>query len=80
MTIFKGKVGESRIFALELKKVTTEGWIRKDLRLRSEGPQIDPTRIAAGGSDDEDDDDEQPKIEELVLGGLSAEEYEDIVG
>ena len=82
VTIFKGKVGESRIFALELKKVTTEGWIQKDLRLRSEGPQIDPTRIAAGRSDDEDDedDDEQSKIEELVLGGLSAEEYEDMVG
>jgi hypothetical protein len=80
VTMFKGKIEESRIFALELKKVTTEGWIQKDLRLRSQGPDIDPTRVAAGDSDTESDDDEQPKIETLVLGGLSAEEYVEMVG
>ena len=58
VTMFKGRVNESRIFALELKKVTTEGWIHKELRLRSKGPDVDPTRLAAGESDDEDEDDE----------------------
>ncbi|KAF1954307.1 hypothetical protein CC80DRAFT_493812 [Byssothecium circinans] len=80
VTIFKGKINESRIFALELKKVTTEGWIQKDLRLRSQGPDVDPTRVAAGESDEEDEDDEQLEIEEFVLGGLSAEEYSEIAG
>ncbi|KAM0710564.1 hypothetical protein Q7P35_002235 [Cladosporium inversicolor] len=75
VTMFKGRVNESRIFALELKKVTTEGWIHKELRLRSKGPDVDPTRLAAGESDDEDEDDENPRIEDLVLDGLSAEEY-----
>jgi hypothetical protein len=79
VTMFKGKVTESRIFALELKKVTTEGWIQKDLRLKSHGPNVDPTRIAAGESDDEDEDYEHLRIEDFVLGGLSAEEYGEII-
>jgi hypothetical protein len=79
VTLFQGKTSESRIFALELKKVTTMGWIQKDLKLRSQGPDVDPTRVAAGDSDD-DEDDEQPKVEELILHGLSDEEYGEIVG
>jgi hypothetical protein len=75
VTIFKGKVGESRIFALELKKITTKGWIQKDLKLRSEGPTVEALRTAAGGGSDDEDDDEQPGIEDLVLDGLSQEEY-----
>jgi hypothetical protein len=39
VTIFKGKVEDSQIFALELKKITTEGWFWKDLKLEREGPQ-----------------------------------------
>jgi hypothetical protein len=73
VTIFKGKVGESRIFALELKKITTEGWIQKDLKLRSEGPTVDATRTAAGGESDSEDDDEQPRIEDLVIGDLDVD-------
>ena len=73
--MFKGKINDSRIFALELKKITTAGWIKKDLKLRSQGPDVDSARLAAGESDEEDEDDEELKIEEFVLGGLSAEDY-----
>ncbi|KAH7371576.1 hypothetical protein BKA66DRAFT_572810 [Pyrenochaeta sp. MPI-SDFR-AT-0127] len=79
VTLFKGKINESRIFALELKKVTTKGWVQKDLRLKSSGPDVDPTRIAAGDSDEEDDD-EHLKVEDFILGELSAEEYGEIAG
>ncbi|RYO63866.1 hypothetical protein AA0116_g4036 [Alternaria tenuissima] len=75
VTMFKGKINDSRIFALELKKITTAGWIKKDLKLRSQGPDVDSARLAAGESDEEDEDDEELKIEEFVLGGLSAEDY-----
>jgi hypothetical protein len=73
--MFKGEINESRIFALELKKITTVGWIQKDLKLRSQGPDVDSTRLAAGESDEEDEDDERLNIEEFVLGELSAEDY-----
>ncbi|CAI6331914.1 unnamed protein product [Periconia digitata] len=79
-TMFEGKINESRIFALELKKVTTEGWIRKDLRLRTQGPDVDPTRVAAGYSDEEEEDDDQLGIESYVIGKLSAEEYSELSG
>ncbi|RYO36375.1 hypothetical protein AA0111_g2729 [Alternaria arborescens] len=75
VNMFKGEINESRIFALELKKITTVGWIQKDLKLRSQGPDVDSTRLAAGESDEEDEDDERLKIEEFVLGELSAEDY-----
>ncbi|RYN98081.1 hypothetical protein AA0120_g2749 [Alternaria tenuissima] len=75
VNMFKGEINESRIFALELKKITTVGWIQKDLKLRSEGPDVDATRLAAGESDEEDEDDERLKIEEFVLGELSAGDY-----
>lgn len=75
VNMFKGEINESRIFALELKKITTVGWIQKDLKLRSQGPDVDSTRLAAGESDEEDEDDERLNIEEFVLGELSAEDY-----
>ncbi|PVI01661.1 hypothetical protein DM02DRAFT_654268 [Periconia macrospinosa] len=80
VTIFKGKVGESRIFALELKKISTQGWITKDLVLKNEGPSVEATRLAADGEseNEEDDDDERPKTEDLVLTELSKEEYEEV--
>jgi hypothetical protein len=80
VTMFKGKMSESRIFALELKKITTSGWIQKDLKLSSQGPDVDPTRLAAGNSDKEEDDDEQLEIGEFVLGELSAEDYGELGG
>ena len=73
-------MSESRIFALELKKITTSGWIQKDLKLSSQGPDVDPTRLAAGNSDKEEDDDEQLEIGEFVLGELSAEDYGELGG
>jgi hypothetical protein len=80
VTMFRGKINESRIFALELKKITTTGWIQKDLRLRSQGPDVDPTRVAAGDSDEQEEDEEQLKIEDFVVGELSAEEYGELEG
>jgi hypothetical protein len=80
VTMFRGKVSESRIFALELKKITTQGWIQKELRLRTEGPDVaDPTRVAAAESDESDEDDEQLGIDDFILGGLEAGGYSDIM-
>ena len=90
--IFKGKINESHIFALELRKVTTEGWIEKDLSLWREGPHVElkrmaavasgphveHKRIAAKLSDEKDEDNEQLQIEDFILSRLSAEEYGEI--
>jgi len=77
ITVFKAKVEERRIFALELRKITTKGWVNKELTLRNEGPEVDETRLAAGESDEEDDD-RLENIEDLVLAEFSNEEYEDM--
>ena len=79
VTIFKGQTGKSRIFALELRKISMKGWIWKDLDLQNEGPAVDATRLAANGeSGDEEDADERPNIEDLVLTRLGQEEYKEI--
>jgi hypothetical protein len=78
--MFKGKVSGSRILALELEKVTTQAWIQKELRLRTEGPDVaDPTRVAAAESDDSDENDEQLGIDDLILDGLEAGDFSDIM-
>ena len=46
----------------------------------SHGPDVDPTRVAAGESDEEDEDDEQLSREKFTLAGLTAEEYSEITG
>jgi hypothetical protein len=76
----QGQSQRECIFALELKKTTTQGWIQKELRLGTEGPDVaDPTRVTAGESDESDEDDEHSGIDDLNLGGLEAGDYSDIM-
>ena len=81
VNIFRGRADESRIFALELRKIGLEGWFRKDLRLRSLGPEgIDETRLAAGEDEDEEYMDGPENVNELVLGEFDDDEYRDMEG
>jgi hypothetical protein len=69
-TVFKAKSGNSRIFALELRKVTTAFLRRRELRLKDDGPDVEKGRLL-GNSDDEDDDGDD---EELVLEDIGIED------
>ena len=81
VTIFRGKAEESRIFALELRKIGLEGWFRKELALKSMGPDVmDETRLAAGEEEDEEDEEDVEDVSELVLGAFDEDEYEDMEG
>jgi hypothetical protein len=82
-TIFKGKSGKNQIFALELRKITTEMFSRKELVLKDSGPDVDASRLA--GDDDSDDgeeiDVERPVgIDELLIKDFSPEEYDEMAG
>jgi hypothetical protein len=72
-TIFKAKSGNSRIFALELRKVTTAFLRRRELRLKDDGPDVDNGRLL-GNSDDEDEEEEDDD-DELVLEDISIEDF-----
>jgi len=83
-TLFKGKSGKNQIFALELRKVTTEMFSRKELVLKDAGPDVDASRLASDGEDSDDSEDmdiEKPAtIDELVLQEFRSEEYDDMAG
>jgi len=69
-TVFKAESGSNRIFALELRKVTTSKFNSKILKMRDSGPVVKEGRLAADNSDDsEDSDDEagQVTVDELIL-------------
>ncbi|CAI6089272.1 unnamed protein product [Clonostachys chloroleuca] len=78
-TIFKAKMGKSSIFAVELRKISTELFRRKLLQLRSDGPGVDGIRLAGDESDDEEDLEKPVAAEDLILDELSPEDYEDMV-
>ena len=79
-TIFRAKMGKSSIFAVELRKVTTELFSRKLLRLKSDGPDVDDTRLAGNEWDDEEYQDQPVAAEDMILNEFSPDEYEDMVG
>jgi hypothetical protein len=68
ISIFKAKNVEQSIFALELKVVETEGWIRPSY-IVGRGPKVEPSRELADTDDDDDDDgdSEGVEIEDLAL-------------
>lgn len=77
-TIFKARMGKSSIFAVELRKITTEVFRQKVLQLKSDGPEVDATRLAGDESDEEDLD--KPIVaEDLIIDDLGPEDYEDMV-
>lgn len=73
-TAFESSSVASKIFALELKQITTRGWFNKQLILKDRGPKVDPTRLAAGGDSDMEDD-EDADISELELFDLSEDDF-----
>jgi hypothetical protein len=77
--IFKAKMGKSSIFAVELRKVTTGMFRQKELQLKSDGPEVDSTRLAGDESDDEEDLSKPVVTEDLILDELGPEDYEDMV-
>lgn len=76
-SIFKAKMGKSNIFAVELRKVTTDMFRRKQLRLKRTGPDIDEHRLAGDDSDGDFEEGPAPG-EKLILDNLTAEELEDM--
>lgn len=77
-TLFRASMGESSIFAVELKIVTT-GWLhRRLLRLKNKGPNVGDNRLA-GMDSDEDSDDEAPVDEELILADLDTDTVNDMI-
>ncbi|OWY55929.1 hypothetical protein AALT_g11256 [Alternaria alternata] len=76
-TLFKANMGESSIFAVELKIVTT-GWLhRKLLKLKDKGPNVGDNRLA-GMDSDEDSDDEESVDGDLILTELDADTVKDM--
>ncbi|KAJ0278155.1 hypothetical protein COL940_007419 [Colletotrichum noveboracense] len=65
-TSVQAKCETGQIFAVELRKITTELFNRKELKLHDNGPDnIDPARLAGAGMDDDEDDDDD-KLDEPV--------------
>ena len=76
-TLFKANMGESSIFAVELKIVTTGRLHRKLLRLKDTGPNVGDNRLA-GMESDEDSDEEVPVDEDFILADLDADTVKDM--
>jgi len=72
--IFKAKIGESSIFAIELQKITTPFLRTEQLHLNKRGPHIDLIR-GAGPSDDDGKGGETDADHDLTLDGFTDEEY-----
>lgn len=80
-TSFEARFGSSQIFAVELRKVTTERFHWKELRLKSDGPgNIDPSRLASKESDEDGDDDLDKPIdpEDLICVELDSKDSNDM--
>ncbi|KAH6697365.1 hypothetical protein F5X68DRAFT_226744 [Plectosphaerella plurivora] len=73
--VFKATVPDERIFALELRIVTTKLLRRKELKLKEGGPAFDEGSIHDGRADSSDEEEEEPPVEDLVLETFTAKEY-----
>lgn len=73
-TTFKAKSGQSQIFALELKKITTKHLKWKELVLKGTGPKVDDGRLLGADDDDEEDDEDSVTVGDLLCEELSPEE------
>ncbi|CZR58256.1 uncharacterized protein PAC_08147 [Phialocephala subalpina] len=79
--VFKAKSGQSSIFALELRIVTTAWMRQRELKLKEGGPKIKPGRLAGDEdiSDSESEDEEPQTVEDLVLEGFTEKEYSQMI-
>lgn len=78
--LFKAKMGESKIFAIEVQTITTPILKLKQLKLLNVGPKFDDVRRAGPDSEDDEDDEEEPVVEDLILDRLTPRELEMITG
>jgi len=79
--IFKSKMGTSKIFAVELNKITTPLFRKKELELKNEGVNVDSTRLAGNGEEDKEEDLNEPvDASNLILDEFAPEDYFDTVG
>lgn len=77
-TIFGAKFGEKRIFALELRKITTQPLRRRRLQLKNYGPDFDPARLAGDGGP-EMDVIKPITAKDLVLDSFDEDDIEDLI-
>ena len=74
----KSNMGESGVFAVELKIVTTGCFHRKLLRLKDKGPNVGDNRLA-GMDSDEDSDEEAPVDEDFILADVDTDTVNDMI-
>ncbi|KAJ5387335.1 hypothetical protein N7509_009876 [Penicillium cosmopolitanum] len=78
VTVFKARTGKSSIFAVELKKVTTE-LFSKTLKLKEAGLTVDALRLAEVPIESPQEALEKPvDAEDLLLDDLDPKCYEDM--
>ncbi|PNP40735.1 hypothetical protein THARTR1_11237 [Trichoderma harzianum] len=66
-TVFKARSGQSKIFALELKRVTTKFLNKQELILKNKGPKVDAGRVLG---DQEEEEEEEVTVDDLLLQDL----------
>lgn len=76
-TAFKAKMGESSIFAVELKRITTP-WFSQNLVLKDDGPKVDRTRLAGLNQNGEELKDRHVIADDLVLEDLGRDVIRDM--
>ncbi|KAF7532021.1 hypothetical protein G7054_g8322 [Neopestalotiopsis clavispora] len=77
-TVFSAKFGEKKIFALELRTITTHLFKRRQLQLKNHGPEFDPARLAGDGGPDVDIN--KPAIaEDLILDYFDDNDIKDLI-
>ena len=79
-TLFQAKSGESKIFAVELKKVTTRVLHRKLLSSKGERPLNLVNFGLTSMNSDEDNDEKASGDPDLILAELDAETVRDMIG
>lgn len=78
--VFKATVPDERIFALELRIVTTTLLRWKELKLKEGGPTFDEGIIHDGKGYSSDEEEEEPSVDDLVLENFTAGEYGQMIG
>ncbi|RTE81408.1 hypothetical protein BHE90_004070 [Fusarium euwallaceae] len=77
---FTAAVPDERIFALELRIVTTAALRWRELKLKEGGPKVEPGRLQEDKDESSSDEDEPPAVEDLVLEKFTEKEYRQMVG
>lgn len=74
-SVFRAKSASSRIFALELRVVTTKWLWQRQLKLQEIGPKFAVGRLAGAGNESDSEEEMTPEAEDLVLANFDDEDY-----